>query len=353
MQERFGDLVLATYGRGFWILDDLTALRRFGGNAPTRVDQAELLPPRATYRWRSVEAPFAHFYDPVAGFNPPDGVPIQYWLASAVKGEKDKATGEQKDEIEIKIEDAAGKLVRTFKGPAKAGLNRAWWDLNYDKTPEARLRTSPLGAKYIKVGVEGIPAPGVQRVEVAAPIGGYKVKLEAGGRELSQPLTILKDPGAGGSEADVRAQGDLVRDLLEEVKQCVEAINKAESARGQLAALEVRLGDKGPKDVKDAVEALDKKLLAVEEDLLQVRVTGRGQDALRWPMKVTEQLVYLLGRAADSDFAPTASQLEVHRLLHDEAARTRKALDDLLATDLAKFNAMLAEKQLAGVVATP
>src|SRR5205807_7556644 len=300
--------------------------------------------PRPAYRLRGVERPFAHFYDPVAGFNPPDGVPIQYWLASAVKGEKDKATGEQKDEIEIKIEDAAGKVVRTFKGPAKAGLNRAWWDLAYDKTPEARLRTSPLGAKYVKVGVEGIPAPGVQRVEVLAPIGEYKVKLEVGDRGLSQPLTLLKDPGAGGSEADVRAQGDLVRDLLDDVKQAVEAINKAESARGQLAALEVRLGDKGPKDVKDAAEALDKKLLGVEENLFQVRVTGRGQDALRWPMKVTEQLVYLLGRVSESDFAPTASQLEVHRLLHDEAARTRQALDDLLATDLSRCNALLAEQ---------
>ena len=117
--------------------------------------------------------------------------------------------------------------MRTFKGPAKAGLNRAWWDLAYDKTPEARLRTSPLGAKYIKVGVEGIPAPGVQRLEVAAPIGEYKVKLEVGDRKLSQPLTILKDPGAAGSEADVRAQGDLVRDLLEDVKQLMgETANK-------------------------------------------------------------------------------------------------------------------------------
>src|SRR6202007_743813 len=170
-----------------------------------------------------------------------------------------------------------------------------------------------------------------------------------GDRKLSQPLTVLKDPGAAGSEADVRAQGDLVRDLLDAVKQCVDAINKAESARGQLAALEVRLGDKGPKEVKDAAEALDKKLLAVEEDLFQVRVTGRGQDTLRWPGKVTEQLVYLLGRVAESDFAPTAAQLEVHQLLHDEAARTRKALDELLSTDLARFNALLAEKQLAGV----
>jgi photosystem II stability/assembly factor-like uncharacterized protein len=350
VQERFGDLVLATYGRGFWILDDVTALRQYGGNAPA---EARLLPPRQAYRLRAVEAPYAAFYDPVAGFNPPDGVPIQYWLTSAIQGEKDKETGEQKDEIEIKIEDAAGKVVRTFKGPAKAGLNRAWWDLAYDKTTEARLRTSPLGAKYLKVGVEGIPAPGIQRLEVLAPIGEYKVKLKVGDRELSQPLTLMKDPGAGGSEADVRAQGDLVRDLLDDLKQAVEAINKTESARGQLAALQVRLGDKGPKEVKEAAEALDKKLLAVEENLFQVRVTGRGQDVLRWPMKVTEQLVYLLNRVSESDYAPTAAQLAVHQLLHDQAARTRKALEDLLATDLVKFNAMLAEKQLAGVVASP
>ncbi|HVR07091.1 MAG TPA: sialidase, partial [Thermoanaerobaculia bacterium] len=347
VQERFGDLVLATYGRGFWILDDVTALRQFRGSAPA---EAQLLPPRAAYRLRGVEAPFAAFYDPVAGFNPPDGVPIQYWLPSAVKGEKNKETGEQKDEIEIKIEDAAGKVVRTFKGPAKAGLNRAWWNLAYDKTPEARLRTSPLGAKYIKVGVEGIPAPGIQRLAVLAPIGDYRVKIEAGGRELSQPLTVLKDPGAGGSDADVRAQGELVRDLLDDLKQAVEAVNKTESARGQLAALQVRLGEKGPKDVKDAAEKLDQQLLAVEETLFQVRITGRGQDALRWPMKVTEQLTYLLGSVTSSDFAPTASQREVHQLLHDETARSRKTLEDLLSTDLARFNALLQEKQLAGVV---
>src|SRR5260370_6651237 len=308
--------------------------------------------PRPTYRFRGVEAPFAAFYDPVAGFNPPDGVPVQYWLPSAVKGEKNKETGEQKDEIEIKIEDAGGKVVRKLKGPAKAGLNRAWWDLAYDKTPEARLRTSPLGAKYIKVGVEGIPAPGIQRLEVLARIGEYKVKLEVGGRELSQPLTLMKDPGAGGSEADARAQGEVVRALLDDLKQDVEEINKAESARGQLAALQVRLGDKGPKDVKDAAEALDRKLLAAEEDLFQVRVTGRGQDLLRWPMKVTEQLAYLLVRVAESDYAPTAAQLEVRQVLHDEAARSRKALEDVLTADLTRFNALLQVKQLAGVVAS-
>src|SRR6185503_6284621 len=167
-----------------------------------------------------------------------------------------------------------------------------------------------------------------------APIGEYKVKIKVGDRELAQPVTILKDPGAGGTEADVRAQGDLVKVLLDDVKQTVEAINRAENVRSQLATLQVRLGEKKDgkepvhKDVKDAAEALDKKVVAVEETLLQMRVTGRGQDILRFPMKTAEQLLY------------------------EEAAKSRQALDDVLATDLVRFNALLAEKQLAGVVAS-
>jgi len=156
----------------------------------------------------------------------------------------------------------------------------------------------------------------------------------------------------------VRAQGDLVKVLLEDVKQTVDAINRAENVRGQLAALQVRLGEKKEgqepvhKDVKDAAEALDKKVVAAEEPLFQMRVTGRGQDILRWPMKTGEQLLYLLGRVTDTDFAPTASQREVQQVLHAEAAKSRQALDDVLATDLPRFNALLAEKQLAGVVAS-
>src|SRR4029078_5001412 len=145
VQERFGDLVVGTSGRGFWVLRDPTPLRQFAGTAPK---EAQLLPPRPTYRFRTVEAPYAVFGDPVAGFNPRDGVPIHYWLASAIKGEKDKETGEQKDEIEIKVEESSGAVVRTFKGPAKAGLNRTYWDLAFDKTLEARLRTRPLGAEH-------------------------------------------------------------------------------------------------------------------------------------------------------------------------------------------------------------
>jgi photosystem II stability/assembly factor-like uncharacterized protein len=351
VQERFGDLVVATYGRGFWILDDLSALRAL---APGLADKdAELFTPRPAYRFRAVEAPFAPFYDPVAGFNPPYGASIHYWLKTTVK-EKDKDSGKEKEEISITVVDSSGKTVRTFKGPGKAGLNRAYWDLELDKTKEARLRVSPLLAAHVKVGLEGMAAPGVGRFGLLAPPGAYTIKMKVGERELSQPLTVLRDPGSGASEEDLRAQMALATDLADDVNRLVEMINLAETLRGQLASLRAVLaGESGPKDVRDAAEALDKKIVAVEENLFQVRVTGRGQDILRAPMKLVEQLLYLANHVTSGDFAPTAAESEVHQLLHDQAAKHKAELDQLVAKDLAEFNAMLQEKQLTGIVARP
>src|SRR5262249_29524297 len=247
-----------------------------------------------------------------------------------------------------------GRVVRTFKGPGKAGLNRAHWDLELDKTKEARLRTSPLLAAHVKVPREGIPAPGVGRFGLLAAPGAYTVKMKVGDRELSQPLTVLKDPGSGASDEDLRAQVALATDLADDVNRVVDAINSAETLRGQLAGLRALLsGDAAPQDVRDAADALDKKIVAAEEDLFQMRVTGRGQDILRSPMKVSEQLLYLLGKVTAGDFAPTASDREVHQILHDPAIASRAALDKLASGDVAQFNATLVEKKLTGIVSRP
>ena len=105
--------------------------------------------------------------------------------------------------------------------------------------------------------------------------------------------------------------------------------------------------------MRDAAEALDKKIVGLEESLFQMRVTGRGQDLLRWPNKLTEQLLYLAGKVTGTDFAPTASDREVHQLLHEQAARLKTELDELVARDVAQFNATLAEKKLTGVITRP
>jgi len=353
VQPRFGDLVLATYGRGFWILDDLTPFRQFS----TAIFQqdAQLLPPRPAYRFRGVEGLFTPDDDAVDGYNPPDGAAIHYYLKNVVK-QKDKDTGKEKEEVTFTViagADAGGKVVRTFKGSGKAGFHRVYWDLKFDKTKEARLRTSPQAAQ-IKVGLEGIPAPGVRRFELLAPPGTYTIKLKVGDHELSQPLRVIKDPQSGGSDADLEAQSGLAKDLVEDLNRAVDTINAAETVRGQLAFLRSLLPAEGDhKDVRDAAEALDKKVVAFEENLFQVRVTGRGQDALRWPGKVAEQLLYLANQVTNADYAPTESQREVHQLLHDQAQTLARQWDELAAKDLVQFNTMLAERHLTGILAKP
>jgi photosystem II stability/assembly factor-like uncharacterized protein len=342
IQEHFNDLVVATYGRGFWILDDITPLRQL--TAAEVAKEADLLPPRFAYRFRGEEGPFAVPYDPSAGFNPPYGADLHYWLKAAGKDTT-------KDSVTITIADAGGKTVRTMKGPMKAGLNRVWWDLNSDRTKEARLRTAPLYATYVKVGPEGIPAPSIGRSSILEPPGRYTAKLKVGDQEFSQPIEVRMDPASGGSEETMRVQAEMANSLFTDINHTVDAINTAEMVRGQLATLKTFLsGDSATADVRAQADSLDQKFVALEENLFQMRVTGRGQDQLRWPTKLVEQLMYLRGEVASSDFAPTTQQREVHQMLHVQVDAYRGQLDQLVKQDLAAFNRMLQQRNLQGIL---
>jgi photosystem II stability/assembly factor-like uncharacterized protein len=342
VQEHFSDLVVATYGRGFWILDDVTPLRAPLPDVAAR--DAALLVPRAAYRFRGVAGPFEADDDPVAGTNPPYGADINYWRRT---GPDTTRTDSQS----VQIVDAAGRVVRTLKHVPKAGLNRVWWDLNFDPTPEARLRTSPQLAPWSAVKPEGTPAPGIGRFSVLAPPGRYTVRLTLGGQTLEQPLDVLKDPNSGASEEDLRAQGGFVADVVTDIDSTVAMINRLEVLRGQLASLRGALaGDSTAADVRAAADSLDRKLVAVEEPLFQMRVTGRGQDVLRWPMRLAEQLMYLVGSVTSSDFAPTGPQREVQQLLSTQVRESRARLERVVAGDVAGFRQFVRSKNLPNLI---
>src|SRR5262249_48002556 len=145
VQERFHDLVVSTYGRGFWILDDITPLEQL--TPQVSAANAYLFAPRDAYRFRNTIQPVSVSYDPAAGQNLPYGADINFFL---------KSKPGAKDRVRITISDATGKIVRAidcnpqraesggasaeagegeFFGPrpiscrAEAGINRAWWDL--------------------------------------------------------------------------------------------------------------------------------------------------------------------------------------------------------------------------------
>jgi len=364
IQKEFNDLVVATYGRGFWILDDITPLQRLGDQITG--SEAHLFAPRPVYRFRPTTQPYASFQDPVAGTNPPYGASIHYYLGT-----------EQKSEVTIEIVDEAGRTVRTLKEKAeeadeaeqeeeerlgadrttgltsrKAGLHRIWWDLRYDPTTRLKLRTSPSYAPWVKVGDKGWRSQSdMRRFSALAPPGRYTVRLKAGDTVLNQPLEVIKDPNSLGTGADIAAQTGVVMELTERINQVAEMVNSIESARGQLAALKKRLDEeKRAPDVSRAAAELDERLVGVEGKLIQLKLTGRGQDDIRWPAMLGAQLVYLAGEVSMSDFPPTDQQLEVKAEIEDDLAGLRSRYRSLVETEVRDFNGMLADEGLAGVI---
>ncbi len=339
VQESFGDLVIATYGRGFWILDDVTPLRQL--TAQVRDANAQLFTPGAAYRFMSPEAPVSPAIDMTAGQNPPYGAAINYWLKSAPSGD-----------VKIQISDAAGQLLRTIDGTTRAGVNRVYWDLRSEQSKQIRLRTSPLYAPEVGLNDEGWrPLPEGGRMSVLAGPGTYTVKLLVGGQTLSQPLTVRKDPSAGGSETTLKAQTDLLRDLQKDLEAAAGMVNRIEIIRSQLANL-ARVTEGGPDGaaVKQAADALEQKLFEVEDRLIQRKFTGQGQDTTRWPAQLVSKITYLAGGIDNSDDVPTTQAKDVHAEHTKEIAALQQQLDGVLEKDLTNFNRMLRERNIQNVI---
>ncbi len=348
IQEHFNDLVVATYGRGFWILDDVTPLRSL---SPAVLDEAaHLFPPRPAYRFRTITEPMMMPDDATEGRNAPYGASIDFSLKAAPADAARAA-------IKMVITDAAGKVVRTLDvgKDAHAGLNRVWWDLRTDETQAIVLRTSPQFAADYRVGPDGtrkFPTGGP--LSVLVPPGTYSVKLIAAGVERVEPIVVRKDPNTAGTDADIAAQTKVMLQIRDNVNIAAKAINDAELVRSQLIALRTVIGDgDAQKAVLKAAGDLEAKIADAESRLFNMTSTGRGQDMLRTPSQMVEKLSHLADVVSYADFAPTDSQVEVNGALTQQLARDQEQITGILARDVAVFNAILQERKLGAIVVPP
>jgi photosystem II stability/assembly factor-like uncharacterized protein len=338
VQEHFNDLVIATYGRGFWILDDITPLQQLTSEVMTR--DAHLFVPRPAYRLRPVAPRVATVNDMAAGQNPTYGASINYWLKAAPRSEPTVA-----------ILDANGRTVRTLRGTAHTGVNRIYWNLEGEPTVQARARTSPLHADWVQVPADGRVMPGMGRLSILLPPGRYTVKLTVDGRDFTQPLELRKDPSSGGSEREIQEQQPLLAAIYDDVNVVAEMINRIEATRVQLQSLSRSIAnDRALADVRTAAGALEQKFIAVEDELVQLRLTGGGQDGVRWPAGLGSKLTRLAGTIASSDWGPTAQQREAHTELRQEVQTHRAQLDTLLQRDLAEFNQLLRRRNVRNLI---
>jgi photosystem II stability/assembly factor-like uncharacterized protein len=339
VQEQFNDLVIATYGRGFWILDDITPLQQM--TAQTLGSDVHLFPPQPAWRFRDITDTVTMNDDPTAGQNPPYGASINYFLKAVPSGT-----------VTITITDQKGQVVRTLNGTKSAGLNRVSWDLSGEPTTQVRLRTSPLYAPDVQVGPQGW-RPGGGQMTILQPPGTYAVKLAAGGRELTQPLIVKKDPHSLGTDADIQQQMKTLEELRRDVETTATLVNQIEWIRAQLQSLPKLIDNSRDADVRSSAESIERKLIAVEGTLIELRSTGRGQDTVRWGSKLLGKLNYLANGLASADERPTSQQLEVQKLHEERIAAAGKEVDGVLTKDLSALNQLLRSRNLPTIVVEP
>lgn len=332
--EHMNDLVIATYGRGFWVLDDLSPLQQLTPQVLT--SEAHLFAPKPAYRFRDVTNNYSVPNDATSGFDPPYGAGINFYLRAA-------------SNVTVTVEDEGGQQVRTLRVPGRAGVNRVMWDLRHEPTKEVQLRTKPLYVNDFPMPASGSRSGG-QRLAILAGPGTYTVKLSAGGRELTQKLVVRKDPNSGGSETELTEQMKTLFELRTNIEHAADVINQAELVRYQLQELPKLAGDA---DIAQVAGSIEQKFTELEMKLVELRATGRGQDGVRFGAKLYSKLTYLANGLMSNDYRPTAQQLEVQKLHEQQLKEIQGRLNNLLSTDIAMFNEKLRARNLSTIMVRP
>ena len=336
------DLVLATHGRSFWILDDVTPLRQFA-DAVAQEDM-HLYQPAIAQRVHTGDSP-PHLS--FAGKNPPNGAVIYFYLKHASKPE-------MKQEVKIEILDAAGTVVRDYssvknesldepldpddKKPEKQikpeeGLNRFVWDLRYqeaNRVPNYFLWEYADGAK----GPLAVP-------------GNYQVRLTGNGKSLTAPFELKLDPRVTTSQADLEKQFKLQMDVREQLNRVYEAVNQIQDVREQLNGLKKRLvpGDT-TKTLFDGATALDAKLIAVRDPLINFKISA-SEDSLAYAPGIDARLAFLaMGVAGFADAAPTAAEYAEFDKLKKQTGELLARWDQVRNADIASFQKLAAEQNV-------
>ena len=341
VQERFDDLVVGTYGRGYYILDDLAALRE----ADKMSGSAQLVNIRDTYRFNNKESIKTDGPSTNAGQNPPNGAIINYYLPKKPAGK-----------INIEIRDKDNELIRTLSPRANKGVNRAVWNLRYESTFRPRLRTRPPGRPWVQLNGEGwrplvqwdLDLNAGQLGPRVAP-GTYTAHLIIKDKDgevletLSKPLRVLKDPRSEGTQADIEAQVYLSLQLRNAMNLAVSNINAVEVLRKELEDIIAEGLDK-----RTTREAIRLKALAEEVagKLYDIHLTGAREDAFRSPIKLYGRLSAVASDLNGSgiDFRPTNQQGEVYEVLDERLKKAVEQFDELINKDIQQFNKALERK---------
>ncbi len=373
------DLVAATHGRSFWILDDVTPLRYISKelqNASTY-----LFKPRPTIRFmtswgfsrpsapgifyrmtgdtmiiaRRKQKPGGGMVDRNlnAGENPPDGVIVYYYLKQkpegAVKltfrtmqGEEIKSfTSESARNQSPEAESSADptdeeedKEKKDPNVPKEAGMNRFIWNMRY---PDPKKVDGYVASEAVMAG------------PVAAP-GTYQVQLTIGDQTFTEVFEIRKDPRVPATDEDLDAQFELHLKIRDKLSEAHNAINTLRNIRLQAEDWERRTRDREDHEaVSRVVRSLKEKLSPIEDELIQSKAKTR-QDTMNYPVRLNGKLAWLAGVVAGSLSAPTRQEYELFEDLSKRIDVQLRQLQEIIDTDVAAFNVLLRESEVPAII---
>jgi photosystem II stability/assembly factor-like uncharacterized protein len=329
VEPRFHDVVISTYGRGLFILPNITVLEQTGNPAP-QITSTRVLEPTAIFRQaRSV-------------FTQTGRPHFTFFLATAPTGP-----------IQMEVMDAAGKTIRTQQLTAHQGWNGADWDLRYEAPTLVALKTTPpenpqiwdeprfQGRDTRTITHWGItPQTGIP---MAAP-GKYQVRFTIEGKPYAQALEVVKDPAVAASIEDLTLSTQAQVRIRDNITATSEMVNRMEVWRKQI---EDQLKANAAKaDVVKALNDLNKAVLDVELKLVSRSEMLSDDKYFPEAYKVYMNLIWLSGgvgmgasdEAGSIDYRPTDTQMQVLQVIEKDLAAAEAGFDHLMSSTLPAFN---------------
>ncbi|MGB6974409.1 MAG: glycoside hydrolase [Terracidiphilus sp.] len=345
------DLIVATHGRSFWILDDISPLRQL------KADEGRMEPvlfrPGAAVRVRRdtyTDTPLPP--DEPAGKNPPDGAVIDFALPQGTEGA-----------VSLEIVDGGGRVVRRYSStntpeptreemekqliplywlqkpkalPARAGMHRWVWDL-HGATPTATHYDYPISAVPHRT-------PREPKGPLALP-GSYTVRLRADGKVRTEPLTVTMDPRVKATRADLEAEYALELRLAGQVTASAKAALEAHSAREQVE----KLSKDATPAMKETLEAAEKALDALLDGAKDAAGGEEGAGKAPGLDGVSREVAGLYGQVGQADAAPTAAQQQAAKKVGAEVAEALGKWQKLKSATLKTLDLKLAAASLPGI----
>ena len=324
------DLVVATQGRAFWVIDDLSLIQQMDPSIKSKTLHAFASNP--AYRMPAVFSRWgmnASVPSNVA-LNPAKGPVLNFYASNVTDSSKGTITIFDNNKKKLSsFANEGGK--NTFK--LVRGNNQFVWDMQYaaaDRVDDLILWTGTPGS------ITAIP-------------GNYTAVVKVDKDSVEVPFTILSDPNYKCSQADYEAQQTFLLKVQGKFNDVMKAIKDIRAARTQMSDFVAKQGKGCPAEIKSLSDSLSKSLTAIEEKLHQTKAKS-GQDVLNFPIRLDDKLGGVFDMASSGNMAPAKQSIAVYEDLAAQVDAEISSLKKILTDGLKAFNKLVTEKQLPVVV---